>query len=108
MIKVRLLAAGSGGLYGFVIKGHGSETVCAAVSALAQNAVNSIEKFTGLDFKFNYKKSGGYYRFEHNKLKKGETASEASLLLNSLALGLRCIQDEYENEIEIKTEVYDG
>ena len=52
MIKVTIYQSSEGEILGFAIQGHagyaesGSDIVCAAVSVLAQNTVNSIEQFT--------------------------------------------------------------
>ena len=35
---------------GFELKNHTKNYVCAAISILALNTVNSVEAFTGLDF----------------------------------------------------------
>ena len=52
MLKVTVYQDSDGQALGFQISGHsgyaeaGSDIVCAAVSALAENTVNSIEAFT--------------------------------------------------------------
>ena len=107
MISVRLFKLKSGAIYGFSVKNHGSGAVCAAVSILTQNTVNSIEKFADGEFLFDYNKSGGFIRFEHIPLKNSEESRDAALLLKSMALGFEGIRDEYKNEINIKTEVKD-
>ena len=105
MIEVRLFKTKAGALYGFTANSHGSDLVCAAVSILVQNAVNSIERFTEDGFKCEYDEAGGYLRFTHEAIRSGKAVNDASLLLNSLELGLNGIRDEYENEIKIYTEV---
>ena len=105
MITVRLYKTKTGDIYGFSIDSHGKDIVCAAVSILAQNTVNSIEKFTGDRFECDYEGSGGHLKFEHTVIKSGGCSRDASLLLNSMALGLYGIQDEYKKEIKIFTEV---
>jgi len=103
MIAVRIFKNGCGDVYGFEIKNHGKSVVCAAVSILAQNAVNSVERLTDDKFICDYDKSG-YMFFEHPDLKEGGVSKEATLLLDSLSLGLYGIRGEYKNEIVI-TEV---
>ena len=67
---------------GFRSSGHagyaeeGSDIICAAVSALTVNAINSIEGYLEL-------------RLE------GTCSKESSLLLDSLVLGLESIQESY-------------
>ena len=101
MISVRLYKTNTGATYGFEIKNHGKSVVCAAVSALAQNAVNSIEEFTGDKVVCDYDNSGGYLKFEHPALKAGDEARDASLLINSMVFGLSGIRDKYPGQIEI-------
>ena len=104
MIQVRLFRNKSKKICGFHIENHGSGIVCAAVSILALNTVNSIEKFTDDDFKCTHLASGGFIKFMHTKLAANEEAHDAELLLKSFSLGLHGIQDEYKNDIIIKTE----
>ena len=105
MINVRLYKTKAGVLYGFEVKNHGKSIVCAAVSVLVLNTVNSIERFTKDQFVFDYNESGGYINFIHPVLKTGGDSHDAALLLNSMSLGLHGINDEYKNEIKIITEV---
>jgi len=105
VITVRLFTTEAGVIYGFSANSHGSGIVCAAVSILVQNAVNSIERFTDGRFSCDYAETGGRLRFEHEDLKNGEPSRDAALLLNSMALGLSGIRDEYKGELKIITEV---
>jgi uncharacterized protein YsxB (DUF464 family) len=81
---------------GFMLEGHagagvyGSDIVCAAVSALVLNAVNSIEAFTVDDFSVDSADDGGYIKlmFEQTTL-----STEAGVLMDSLVLGLEGIRD---------------
>ena len=107
MIAARIYKTKSGGVYGFKIENHGTGIVCAAVSILALNAVNSVERFTDDEIICDCDASGGYLFFIHPALKKGLPSESASLLLNSLVLGLDGIYESYENEITIFTEVDD-
>ncbi|MCD8075759.1 MAG: ribosomal-processing cysteine protease Prp [Lachnospiraceae bacterium] len=82
---------------GFSFEGHaeyaeaGSDLVCAAVSVLALNTVNSIETFTEDSFRQELSEDGGYLKMEFP-----DTVSEkSSLLMDSLVLGIRSIQAEY-------------
>ena len=83
---------------GFKLNGHadydeyGKDIVCAAVSALAVNTVNSIEHFT--DDKFICREKSGTLEFKF----KSDTSWEAQLLLHSLRLGLQAIQKDYSTE----------
>ena len=75
----------------------GSDIVCAAASALAQNTVNSIEQFTDDTFTVDVDEvSGGL----DVRLEPGYS-KETELLLNSLILGLQGIEEEYMEYIDV-------
>ena len=91
---------------GFECKGHadfadeGMDIVCSAVSALTINAVNSIEKLTGAVISVTEAEEGGYLKADLD-----ETSDEkAQLLMESLLLGIRSIEESYGTEF-IKTKV---
>ena len=105
MISVRFTIDSEGLYRGFTVEGHaeyadpGEDILCAAVSALTQNTVNSIEAFTEDEFVCDV--DDGYLdvRFP-NKL-----SGESKLLMNSLNLGLENIVRAYGTEwLEIVTE----
>ncbi|MCD7765962.1 MAG: ribosomal-processing cysteine protease Prp [Lachnospiraceae bacterium] len=82
---------------GFSFDGHadyascGEDIVCAAVSVLALNTANSIEALTDQIFEQEIASDGGYL-----KMIFPEGANEkTSLLMDSLVLGLKSIQEEY-------------
>ena len=67
----------------------GNDVVCAAVSTLVINTANSIEKLTNNSFKaYN---DGNLIRYEFKSLPD----EKATLLMDSLLLGLKEIQKEY-------------
>lgn len=80
----------------FVIDGHadyaeeGQDIVCAAVSALVINAINSIETFTEDAFTCDCK-DGMIKNWEFTS----EVSKETALLMDSLLLGLKNIQNSY-------------
>ena len=82
-------------LAGFTCSGHagfapeGEDIVCAAVSALVLNTVNSVEALTDCPFLQEHSPDGGYI-----KLLLEEENPDARLLLKSLKLGLTQIRDE--------------
>ena len=87
----------SGGEYvGFSSKGHagyaeeGHDIICAAVSVLTVNTVNSIEKFT--EDAFKAEAADGMVRWKFTEL---PLSKEANLLMDSLVLGLKDIQKNY-------------
>lgn len=69
---------------------NGQDLVCAAVSALTFNMVNSVEQFTEDSFEVEEEESGSLkIRFTSN------ISSESQLLMNSLIFGLQDIEEEY-------------
>ena len=97
MIRVKIHRT-EGAVTGFSVDGHagyadkGEDIVCAAVSVLAVNTVNSIESFTKdhmdvtdgdglLDVKFT-----------------GTLSDASELLINSFLLGVRGVVEEYGTE----------
>ncbi|MBO4863021.1 MAG: ribosomal-processing cysteine protease Prp [Eubacterium sp.] len=82
--------------FGFKIVGHadygccGKDVVCAGVSALVINTVNSIEKFTE-DSTCTEEFESGLVKFKI----MGDVSNESKLLLRSLRLGLCSIYEEY-------------
>ena len=81
---------------GFSSKGHagyakeGDDIICAAVSVLTANTINSIEKFT--DDAFKAEAADGIVRWKFTEL---PLSKEAKLLMDSLVLGLEDIQETY-------------
>ena len=80
---------------GFTCEGHagydeyGRDIVCAGVSTLVINAINSIESFTMDDFLDEEGEEDGFISFEFvNKPSK-----EASLLISSMILGIEQIAE---------------
>ena len=79
----------------FSVEGHagyaqkGFDIICAAVSALTVNTVNSIETFT--EDRLSAEEKNGFLicQFE------GPLSSQAVLLMDSMVLGLTDIQNNY-------------
>ena len=85
--------------FGFKVSGHanygccGKDVVCAGVSALVINTINSIEKFTE-DNTVTEEFQSGLVKFKIS----GKVSPESKLLLRSLRLGLCSIYEEYGNK----------
>ena len=81
----------------FRSKGHagyaeaGQDIVCAAVSALIINTVNSLETFTEEDFQASEQDGFVSIHFSRKNTEKGR------LLMDSLILGLTEIEHSYNN-----------
>jgi len=97
MIKISFLYNENKSIIGFDFDGHagfaesGRDIVCAAVSALVFNTMNSIEKFTKTDFEVDMDEKKGHIYFTV----KDEPDEKTELLLNSLKLGVGEIQKSY-------------
>jgi len=97
MIRVSIYADAKGVYRGIAIKGHagygeyGQDILCAAVSALSTNTVNSIEKFSADHITVRTDESLGelYMRLDTRR------DSTSQLLMKSLELGLESIAEEY-------------
>ena len=98
MIRFTFYKNKNDALIGFNCTSHGRDIVCAAVSALTMNAVNSIEMFSDAEFSVDFNEDGGFMEFI---LSDKEIEPAAALLLDSLDLGICSIAAEYEDEIEV-------
>lgn len=100
MIKVSIYKSEQNLITGILVSGHadyseyGSDVVCAAVSALVINTINSIEHFTSDRFKLKQDEKKGYIEFHIIS----EISSNTNLLLSSLVLGLQGIKEEYSDK----------
>ena len=107
MMKVTVYQDSEGVISGFQVSGHSDyakrhreDILCAAVSALTTNTVNSIEAFT--DDQVRYQAVNEEEGFLHYELK--EVSKESRLLLDSLVLGLKSTQESYSQFIQIRFE----
>lgn len=89
------------GIYtGFEVDGHagyaeaGKDIVCAGISMLVINTINSIETFTEDGFTCDSDPETGYIKFQF----EGAISKDSELLMNSLVLGLQGVQEEYGKE----------
>ncbi|MCR4628469.1 MAG: ribosomal-processing cysteine protease Prp [Bacillota bacterium] len=71
---------------------YGRDIVCAAVSVLALNFANSVEKFT--EDSFTADQDSGVFHFSFT----GEISKESALLARSFVLGLESIEKQYGDE----------
>lgn len=100
MIKI-LIHKTEEGIVAFSCKGHadyadeGFDIVCSAVSILTMNASNSVEQLTGEPF--TVKQSDGNLQFRL----EGRPTKETELLLQSMVLGLKGIEEEYPKYLKV-------
>ena len=100
MIHVTVYQNQEGKYTAFCCIGHakyaeaGQDIVCAAVSALVINTINSIEQLTGDTFLLDTDQESGHIGFSLEENHRQESV----LLIHSLVLGLQGIQNFYGNE----------
>lgn len=103
MIEIDVKRSEAGGtrtIIGFRAAGHagfsqyGTDVVCAGVSALIINCINSIERFSDTKFDLVQNEKDGILEFTC----KEPLDESAMLLLKSMFLGLQEIQGTYGNE----------
>lgn len=88
---------------GFRMEGHagyaneGEDIVCAGISVLAINFMNSIEQLTTDKFSQYEHENDGIIEFEFTD----NISSEAELLTKSLVLGLEQLEKEYKDFISL-------
>ena len=104
MINVTFFKDSSDQFVGFELSGHagydeyGKDIVCASVSVLVINTINSIEKFTDDNFKCDADEESGLIKLHPNV----KLSNESKLLLNSLYLGISEIAQENKKYITVK------
>lgn len=84
-------------IYGFTSSGHadfaksGKDIICAGVSAIVINAINSVEKFTNDQFKLDEQQEMGKIIFDFIQ----SPSENSQLIMESMVLGLQGIQQNY-------------
>ena len=84
-------------ILGFECVGHagfarfGHDVVCAGISILVQNTINSIQAFTEEGFSCEADEKSGDIRFHFEDVPE----HDAALLIDSMILGLQGIQSSY-------------
>lgn len=97
MTTVTVRKNSAGAYTGFTCSGHsgyaaaGSDIVCAAVSILVINTINSIERFTQDEMRVETEEEEGLIDVAF----PDEISREASLLMDSMVLGLKDVKDQY-------------
>ncbi len=100
MVKIIIYQHKDYGVLGFKSSGHagfedaGKDIVCAGVSVLIINTVNSLDQFTDNQFDVNQDAEEGYIAVES----ESGFDDRGKLLLDSMILGLKEIQKNYGDE----------
>ena len=97
MTKIKFYRDDNGNFTGFECKGHagyaesGEDIVCAAISILTINFVNSVESLTSSFPETNEDENRGYLKVTIKDYDK----DDVQLLFKSLSLGLNAIREDY-------------
>ena len=100
MVQLDIKKSKNGNVIGFRVSGHagfseyGTDVVCAGVSALVINCINSIEEFTDTRFDLSQNESDGLIDFTC----KEPIDERAMLLIQSMIYGVREIEATYGSE----------
>ena len=100
MTKITVFRNRDGEYLGFDCLGHagyaeeGEDIVCAGISALVINTINSIGMYTGERYETDADEDSGEIRLRFN----APAGHDAKLLMKSLVLGLQGIQNTYGND----------
>ncbi len=103
MIRVTVYRRADKSYRGLRVVGHagyapyGQDIVCAGVSALVTNLINSIERFTGEPIQIESDEKRGLIQFRFLGIPK----EAASLLVESCILGLGAIEREHRDYIRL-------
>lgn len=104
MIKATFFNDSSGIIRGFSLIGHaeyaeyGSDIVCAGVSTLAINTINSIKQLTNDSIVYNIDEDTGLLTMTFDS----DVSDKSKLLIDSLILGLQGIVNEYNDNTYLK------
>lgn len=99
MICLNIYRNATGEIVGFGCTGHaeygesGSDIICAAVSMLVINTINSIEKLTGDKFRASNDEDGNIQFSFINSASK-----ESLLLIDAMILGVKTCQKKYSDQ----------
>ncbi|MDO5388997.1 MAG: ribosomal-processing cysteine protease Prp [Clostridia bacterium] len=96
MINVNVIRNGENKICGVKIENHGDPIVCSAVSILFLNTANSIEMFTSASFEVECAPNGGDAILTVSEF---DSEGKAELLMESLILGFKSIEESYKKDI---------
>ena len=106
MIKIEIFRKNNN-ICRFKLSGHagysqaGQDIVCAAVSMLVINTINSIETLTEAEIICSYSNDGGELDCSLPGIISGKCEKDASLLLEAMVLGLNSVKQEHGEYILI-------
>ncbi|OIP42265.1 hypothetical protein AUJ95_01885 [Candidatus Desantisbacteria bacterium CG2_30_40_21] len=102
MITITIVRDDSQKIVEFLVTGHadyknkGDDIVCAAISAVAQTAVEGLKRY--LPEGIRIKKEKGIL---HLSITNGANIHESSIILETMLLGLKRIEENYQEYVRI-------
>ena len=108
MIRISVRQDRDGFIKAFFVKGHadydeaGRDIVCAAVSAVVQTAVIGLTDIAGLKPEYNQQDENGFLQCILPEGLTEQDRNTASIILNTMLVGLKSIQYGYSDFISIK------
>ncbi|MBI4753618.1 ribosomal-processing cysteine protease Prp [Candidatus Desantisbacteria bacterium] len=102
MITITIVHDDNRKIVEFLVTGHadyknkGDDIVCAAVSAVVQTAVEGLKRY--LPEGIHLKKEKGIL---HLSITKGANIYESSIILETMLLGLKRIEENYQEYVRI-------
>ena len=99
MIQAIVHRNAAGQIDSFKVANHGESYVCAAVSMLVINTINSIEALTDAQFVCNTNEEEGQIDFSLTTPRSEPAGQSAGILIDAMALGLEDVAAEYPNEL---------
>lgn len=106
MIRVKIERSKEGSIRSFTVKGHafyadpGKDIVCAGVSAVTVGTVNAIEALTGIELVSRME--DGFLQASVPELSEGSKPEQVQLLLESMVVMLKTIQESYGGFIAVR------
>ena len=104
MTTVTIYQNKNGTYKGFELSGHagyaksGADIVCAAISMLTTNTINSIETFTDDFFSYEENEETGYMKLMLDE----NTSDKSQLLISYMILGLSQLEKSYRKYVRLK------
>lgn len=105
MTKAIFKCLDNGEIIGFNIKGHAGfakneeyDMVCAAISAVGYTALGGLEELCGVN---TYKEDDGNLAMELPKNMTNDAWAKAQIILKTMVIGLKQIEDQYSKHIQV-------
>jgi len=103
MTEISFYITEEGKVFGFEASGHagfarfGKDIVCAAISVLTTNFVNSVDELTDSEIEVSLDEKTGYMDVRV----KDYDRDDVKLLFDSLRLGLKEIEKQYSKNVKL-------